>query len=196
MTRSMNIAATDSIILKQIVPHAINEFFIRSALKEHAVTRNSAGPDGKMTLEQLKARHKRLVKEAESTIQSIADVEAAQILGKRDERIAKRIVENLTTVLREAESKIQQSKMQILEAQEQPKFEEMRYVKPKLYQGQMKGVDYSPHYRKFISSIVERIDAFYDNENKEHKLVVRFKLPLSNGKTEMSLPLKKNKKAA
>lgn len=53
-----------------------------------------------------------------------------------------------------------------------------------------------PGMQRWIQSIVERIDATYNKDAGEHALIVRFKLPLYDGRTELPLKLKKNKKVA
>lgn len=197
MTRSMNIAATDELIATKVIPFAINDAVINRALKEQRQKTKTGG--NKVVAKQLQIKQKQLTQEVDKTLQKIADVEAARILEKQDERISKRVLESLHMVLRQTEIKLEQCKAEIqdLKSEEHPqKWKYLSSSERKTFTVHMKEGPSPLGMQRWIQSIVERIDATYNKDKSEHELIVRFKLPLYDGRTDLSLKLKKNKKAA
>lgn len=200
MTRSLNIPATDSLVINKILQIALNKKLIQQALKEYSAKRTGpASKDQAVELKQLQNKQKRLEKELNNTIQGIADVESAKILRKQDERIAKKVLENLHLVLRQTESQLEQCKIQIQDMQNRDNIDNiLKTTRPVKYDLQM--VEMPPikneTLQPYVKNFVDKIDVFYDKNKSEHKLIIRFKLPLINGKNELTLDLKKNRKAA
>ena len=201
MTRSLNIRATDSLVAGKFLQIILNKPLIDRALKDYREKNGGSNEaeDIDTKLKKLQNKQKRLTKELDNTIQSIADVETAKIQGKQDARIADKVLENLNAVLNATESQIEQCKVQIQELQSADNMENTlsysRAVKYDRQTVQTEPIDIKwlqPKLKAFVS----KIDVFYDKDKNEHELIVRFKLPLINGKNDMPLSLKKNRKAA
>lgn len=197
MTRSLNIPATDNLIVTKILPIVYNKDILLKGLKELKKGKIKPAADQNVESRQLKIKLDRLKKELGIAIQNIADVESARMLGRQDKRIADKVIENLNSVLRETEAKIEQCELQIHALRNEHNILDLQ-IPPtgNLQMVEMKGIDISPKWQPIIKSFVERIDVSYNKESNEHQLVVRFKLPLIHGKNELNLKLKKNKKAA
>lgn len=196
MTRSLNIKETDRIVTDEVFkvlmnPQRIYEFYKKSLQrqKENADTEDEA-----TELQKLQNKQKRLKKELDNIVNNIADVESAKILGKQDERVAKRILENLNSVLNETESQVEQCKIRINELQNEHNIlEQTRQI---AYNRQYVSFDIDEERKQsYIGSFVDRIDVSYDHKKSEHELIIRFKVPL-DGKKEVAVSLKKNRKAA
>lgn len=199
MTRSLNIPATDSFVMDNVFKIALKQVFLNKKLKRSAKNANPSSEDQAIQLKKLQNKQKSLSKELDATIQSIADVEAAKMLGKQDARIAKKVLENLNSSLRNTESQIEQCKIQIKSLHSKDEIGDLlkssRLVKPNLQIVEMPSKHMEKLHPRF-KSMIERIDVFYDKDKNEHKLIVRFKLPLVDGQNDLTLDLKKNRKAA
>ncbi len=196
MTRSLNIKATDALVTGKALQLILNKTLVNKVLKQHTsqTLQTSEAEDKDIKLKQLQNKQKRLTKELNNTIQSIADVEAAKILGKQDKRIADKILENLHSVLSTTEMQIEQCEVQIKELQiDDSTITAMRQLeyKPQTVVG--KPVD-PALIQSLLKAHINKIDVFYEKEKSEHELIIRFKLPLINGSNDLPLNLKKKQK--
>lgn len=193
MTRSLNIHATDNLVTNEVAKILLNPKRINAFLKERqkALQGNESGDDEAIELKKLQNKQNRLAKEIDNVINNIADVEAAKILGKQDKRISEKILKNLNSVLNETENQLEVCNLRVEEIENKEDILEItRSVK---YNRQEITLPLSKEWiQTSVKTCVERIDASYDKAKNEHCLNIRFKLPLDNGKKDMSVRLKKN----
>jgi hypothetical protein len=196
MTRSLNIRETDKLVTSEFLKILLDPKRINNLIRQNLEAKqNSSVSDDETELKKLQIRKRNYSKEAEDLISSIAQIETEKLMKKKDERIANQILENLNTALQETETKIKECDAQIHRIRHKEEIAVM-----------MRNLEYKPQkitanidqkqMQAHLNALLERIDASYDKDHNEHQLVLHFKLPLVNGSKDLSLQLKKNKKAA
>lgn len=197
MTRSLNIHATDNLVLEEVSKIIFDTKRLRERLRERSKKQqeNLGNEDGATELQKLKNKQKRFTKELSNLIENIANVEAAKIMGKQDTRIADKILANLSSELHETDSQIEQCKVRIQELQSVTNI--MENTRPVSYNLQRIEVPVKKQELQLhLKDTIDRIDVSYDKDKSEHELIIRFKLPLVDGKKDLTLNVKKNRKAA
>jgi hypothetical protein len=129
-------------------------------------------------------------------VTNIADVETAKILGTQDATIADRVLDNLNSVMKDTKINIEQCEFQISQLQnEQDMLFGLKALKTPMA-GESNFVFDDKKMQMYLNAFINKIDVFYDADAQEHKLVIKFRIPLNDGKDEMMLDLKKTKKSA
>ena len=190
MTRSLNIPRTDSIIKREAFKILLNPKFLREAVRKHQEA--SSNKDSQPDLKTLQNKEKRFVKERNNLINNIADVKTAKLTGNEDAEVADRILNNLEAVLRETDSKIEQCKIQMANLQQNDDI--FKDMMPSNIKGNFDVPINKETIQKHLNSFINRIDVFYDAENQEHELKVRFKIPVNDDGNEISLDVSKTKR--
>lgn len=200
MTRSLNIDATDQLIWDTVVNVVSNAFKAKFASSNSLIKLRDTGDlqkDVKMEQNSLK----RLKKELANIEKNIANVETNKLLGKQDHKIAKQVLINLYDELSRTKAKLEQAKFRVAERNKLKDFnawfENMQTDREKLrsFSKEQK--------RDYLHNIIEKIEVFWDNEQKIHTLHLFFILKKLNDnlpsgsvvKTDtLKVDLKKNDK--
>ena len=195
MVRSLNIKATDELVTGEVFKIIFDQKRLYALIQEHLKQDDSSDEGEEIETKKLKNKQKRLTKELDNVIANIADVETNKILGKKDERVSERILGNLNMVLNETESKIEQCKVRLNELQNEYRILEI--TRKLNYNPTTLTVDINKEQKQaYLKKSLNRIDVSYDQEKCEHKLIIRFKLPLVNNEKNLTFYLKKNRKNA
>ena len=197
MVRSLNIKATDKLVKNEVMKLVINPRYLNDLLKKiHAEKNKDNNKNNDLDIKKLQNKSIRLTKELDNIMSNIADVETAKILGKQDASIADRILVNLNSVMEDTKTNIEQCKFKIKElGNDQDVLFGLRAVKNDI-KGKAKITIDDVKMQAYLKSFIKRIEVYYDIDKQEHKLIIKFRIPLNHGEDEMILDLKKTKKPA
>ncbi len=172
MVRSLNISRTDALVWQNTIEILSNS----SILKERAEQRFESNLDyeSRLKLEQKKA--KRLQKELKTVQTTIAEFHTIHLLNDMDEVISEQVRKNLEDNLKKVKNRIDQSNLKMKELGNQ------KYWIDAIsrFETEMEKVgDFTDNQKKqFLKIFIEKIDVYFNHDTNEHKLLIRFKLPL------------------
>lgn len=197
MNRSINIKETDKVVVKEMYklfghPKRIMSF-VNKKREELKSTYKNIEQDRK----KIELRIKKHKQEISSIVDAIAKIETEILLKKQDLEIGQSIIKNLKEILNDQKQHIEQLTIQLNQLHDNPFLDDKEFYWPSIPKEFMSSyfskdfTSVKPYLEKFI----KRIDVNYDQDAKEHELIIHFQTPLVDDIHEKRISLKKKTNA-
>ena len=187
MTKSLSIPIADKLIWDKVVETVSNSSTLKESFKQDILdSKFRTDQENKIELRASEKRTKKLMRNLKEVQSTIADVETKRLLKQYDEEVYKQINENLRSEIDSLKGQIEQARLRTKEFGSERKW--LDWVEK--YRDRLDGIENlsDPERKEYLEGIVDRIGVSLDQETRNHKLSIKFKLPMVDDSIEYADP--------
>jgi len=194
MTKSLSIPLTNAFVWHYVKQVVADSSLLKELFKKE-VMENLSSEKSMENIKKEEAKYKRLEKEQEATLETLAEVETEHLLDtgndKNKQKLHQKIVRRITTRLENLKNEMIQVDKNIEELRTERNWIDWvsKYGEQVNLQSDAEPVEQ----RDYLQGLIDKIDVWKDDENGGHKIIIHFNIGIVEDEILYKDPNKKSK---